>query len=217
MRRQSNNNRSTAGQIPAAEAVLADLARQLAAVTKDAERLRIQTPCSGVVFPPPRRTKATKQERRLPTWSGTPLDPANRGALLERGELLAIVAEPQAIEARLFIRQSDVDLLAVGDSVKLLFDGLAGERIEGRIVEISRDDSFDAPRNLVQGADVPTRRDESGEVRLIERSYQATVELNAIPPELMPGSRGKAVALGRSLTLGQRLSRWISGNFRFRL
>ncbi|MCC9605723.1 HlyD family efflux transporter periplasmic adaptor subunit [Blastopirellula sp. JC732] len=217
LHRQVNNDRTVAAQIPAAEAVLADLQRQLDVVSRDAERLTIKAPSDGVVLPPPLRVEAGQSQRQLPTWKGTPLEEKNRGALMQRGDLLAIVAESDRIEAQLLIHQRDVDLVNVGDNVELLFDGLTGAAVRGRIVEISRDEIVDAPRNLAQGAELPVEEGEAGEMSLVERSYQATVELESVPTKLLPGTRGKAVVLGRSLSLGQRISRWISGNFRFEL
>ncbi|TWT39369.1 HlyD family efflux transporter periplasmic adaptor subunit [Blastopirellula retiformator] len=217
LRRQLNNDRSVAAQIPAAEAVLADLQRQLDVVSRDAERLTIKSPSDGVVMPPPLRVEEGQSQRQLPSWTGTPLQQQNRGALLQRGDLLAIVAESNQMEAQLLIHQRDVDLVNVGDEVKLLFDGLTGSTIQGKIVEISRDEVIAAPRNLAQDAQLPVEEGEAGEMSLVERSYQATVQLDSVPIKLLPGTRGKAVVLGRSLSLGQRISRWISGNFRFEL
>ncbi|PQO26309.1 HlyD family efflux transporter periplasmic adaptor subunit [Blastopirellula marina] len=217
LRRQVNNDRTAAAQIPAAEAVLEDLQRQLDVVAKDAERLTIRAPSDGVVVPPPLRVAGQQSLRQLPAWSGTPLDESNRGALLERGDMLAIVAESNRIETQLLIHQRDVDLINVGDRVQLLFDGLPGAALQGRIVEISRDEVLAAPRNLAQGAELPVEKGVTGEAALIERNYQATVELDNVPTTLLPGTRGKAVVLGRSLSLAARVSRWINGNFRFEL
>lgn len=217
LHRQANNDRTAAAQIPAAEAVLADLQRQLDVVDRDAERLTIRAPSDGVVVPPPLRVESQLRRRRLATWSGTPLDEANRGALLERGEMLAIIAASNRIETQLLVHQRDIDLINVGDRAELLFDGMPGAALTGRIVEISRDEVLAAPRNLAQGSELPVEPGEAGEASLVERSYQATVELDDVPTALLPGTRGKGIVLGRSLSLAQRISRWISGNFRFEL
>ncbi|EAQ81969.1 HlyD family efflux transporter periplasmic adaptor subunit [Blastopirellula marina] len=217
LRRQLNNDPTAAAQIPAAAAVLTDLERQLEVVNRDVERLTIRAPSDGIVFPPPLRVEQPSSDRQLPSWSGTPLDLTNRGALLRRGEPLAIVAATNRIEAQLLVHQRDVDLIAAGDAVELLFDGLSGSTIRGRIVEISRAELLAAPRNLAQGAEVAIQQGESGELALVERTYQATVELDSLPATLLPGTRGKAIVLGRSLSVGERISRWISGNFRFEL
>ena len=85
-----------AGEREAAARRIETLAAQLARRERDRAELRLPAPAAGRVLPPPRTTvpptAAASDDAPLPAWSGTPLDAENRGAWVEPGTLVALVA-----------------------------------------------------------------------------------------------------------------------------
>jgi putative peptide zinc metalloprotease protein len=41
------------------------------------------------------------------------------------------------------------------------------------------------------------------------------VQLETVPDHLLPGTRGRAIVIGRTQTIGQRVLRFLNLNFRF--
>ncbi|MEW4563967.1 HlyD family efflux transporter periplasmic adaptor subunit [Bremerella sp. JC770] len=213
---RSNNNPEAAAQIPTAESALADLQQRRLVLQKQKDQLTIRAPVDGVVITAPHRIDKQESERFLTRWSGSPLDEKNRGCLLERGELLCLIGDASALQARLFVDQDQIELIRAGDPVSILFDGSSIHSLQGTVQEVSTDQSVQIPRNLSANAALGLERKEDGSVALVDGAYSVRVKLDErSPQEILPGTCGRAVVVGRTQTLWQIVSRFVQLNFRF--
>lgn len=213
---RSNNNPEAAAQIPTAESALADLQERRAVLQRQIDQLTIRAPVDGVVIPAPHKIEQEKSDRFLAQWSGSPLDEENRGCLLHRGELLCMIGDADALQARLFVDQDQIELIRTGDPVSILFDGNSVHSIQGTVKEVSTDQSVQIPRNLTANAALGLERKEDGTVALIDGAYSVTVLLDEkSSQDVLPGTCGRAVVVGRTQTLWQIFSRFVQLNFRF--
>ncbi|MFN3148375.1 site-2 protease family protein [Bremerella sp.] len=213
---RSNNNPEAAAQIPTAESALADLQERRLVLQRQLDQLTIRAPVDGVVIPAPRRIEKGESDRFLGQWSGSPLDEKNRGCLLRRGELLCLIGDADALQARLFVDQDQIELIRAGDSVSILFDGNSVHSIQGTVKVVSTDQSVQIPRNLAANAALGLERKEDGTVALIDGAYSVTVVFDeSASYDILPGTCGRAVVVGRSQTLWQIVARFVQLNFRF--
>lgn len=213
---RSNNNPEAAAQIPTAESALDDLQQRRQVLQRQLDQLTIRAPADGVVIPAPHKNAREESDRFLAQWSGSPLEEKNRGCLLQRGELLCLIGDAHALQARLFVDQDQIELIRAGDAVSILFDGNSIHSIQGTVKEVSTDQSVQVPRNLTANAALGLERKEDGTVALIDGAYSVTVVLNEnSPQEILPGTCGRAVVIGRTQTLWQIASRFVQLNFRF--
>ncbi len=148
--------------VPAAKATLADLEERLAQLERDAKRLTLVAPCDGTVLPPPNVPRDSGDRQKLEGWAGTPLEDRNRGSYLEPGTLVALVGQPDRCEAILHVAQSDVELVAEEQRVRMVLDHLPGKVFDGQVVEIAKLDLELMPRELAAAGDVPSRTDHAG-------------------------------------------------------
>jgi hypothetical protein len=213
LRGQQGSDPAAAAQIPTAEEALADLETRLKERLQDRDRLTLATPRAGTVLPPHRQpSKAGAGE--LPSWTNTPLDPRNRGALLETGTVVCLVGDPDRLEATLVIDQTDSELIRPGQQVQIRFAELQGESLTGTIAAIGELDLKIAPRELVIAGDLPSRIDESGAPRPLSTSYQARVEFG--PSQrlaLRNGAIGRAKISVESQSIATRVIRYLRQTF----
>ena len=212
----ANNNPEASSQIPTAESALGDLLEQEAILKRKTNQLAIRAPADGVVLSAPHKMNDAESERLLPSWSGNPLDERNLGCYLQRGELLCLIGDRSAIEARLLVRQDQIELIRPGDTVSILFDGMATEAVSGTMKDISTDHASQVPRNLAANPTWGVERRPDGTLALADGAYSATVELDQeSTSKILPGTSGRAVIVGRSQTVWQIVARFLQLNFRF--
>ena len=216
LRGQQGSDPAAAAQIPTAEETLADLEARLAERRRDHQRLTLTAPQAGEVLPPHYRPPQTAPDA-LPTWSGTPLDPRNRGAYLETGTLVCLVGDPRRLEATLVIDQADIDLIRVGQKVQIRLDESPGAPLQGTIATIGALDLKVAPPALVIAGELPSKIDAAGVPRPLSTSYQARVELDpATDRGLRYGALGRAKITAAPESLAGRLLRYIRQTFETR-
>ena len=206
-------------QIQPLEATLAALNKQINEKRIDLERLTLVSPVSGTVLPPPELPMRQNQDKQLPHWSGTPLDPENHDAYLEQGVLFCLVGDPHKMEALLVVDQEDIEYLKKGQLVDVKLDQLPAETLQGEIVEIAAEPLAVSPRHLSNkaGGELATKTDDSGVERPLNTSYQVRVPIDDPENLLRIGLRGRGRIHGRPQTLGHRLWRYITQTFNFRL
>lgn len=212
----ANNNREASSQIPTAESALEDLLEQAEVLQRKTNQLTIRAPADGVVLSAPHKMSGEESERLLPSWSGNPLAARNRGCFLQRGELLCLIGDRSAIEARLLVRQDQIELIRPGGTVSILFDGMATQAVAGKIKDISTDQASQVPRNLAANPTWGIERRPDGTLKLTDGAYSATVDLDEkTTTKILPGTSGRAVIVGRSQTVWQIVVRFVQLNFRF--
>lgn len=124
-------------KLPTAEAEVARLEERLTQLQSEQARLALRAPRRGVILPPP-QTPPPRNEVTLAHWSGTPLEPHNRGAWLEPATLVALVGNPEQTEIVLAIDERDVERVQPGQEVRVQLDQLGGRVVTGHIVEVAR-------------------------------------------------------------------------------
>jgi putative peptide zinc metalloprotease protein len=183
---------------------------------------------AGVVIPAPPRP-SRPEAGRLPTWSGSPLDPKNLGATFAESDLICRVGDPNDLEALLVVDQADIELVehAMHDDdeppkVDLQLDAYPGETLTSRIVELAKVDLKVTPASLSSqaGGRLDTKTDPTGVQRPMSTSYQARVPLDDqgdLHGLLCTGLRGRAKVHTRKQSLGKRIYRYLARTFHFEL
>lgn len=208
--------RDAGSEIPATQQALADVEQRLQKRLEEHARLKLTSPTVGVVLPP-RHRPSRLTPGRLETWSGSPLDEANRGAYLETGTLFCLVGDPDRLQAMLVVSQTDIEFVRVGQEVRLQLDQLAGRYLSGEIMEISKIDVETVPPELVAGGNLPVRTGIDGTAQLIGVFYQVNVAVSDHPYKLLPGAAGQARIHTASMSLAKRILRYLSSTFRLQL
>jgi putative peptide zinc metalloprotease protein len=196
---------------------------QLKKKERDLEQMRIVAPVAGTIIPPPRaRDRPRNEDAELPLWSGTPFDPSNLGANMSSDgpqNLFCQIGDPNAWEALLVIDQDDVDLVREGQEVRLMFDESAYHVYISTITQSSTDVMDQAPARLAStnGGPLPAKAEPDGTVRPISTSSQAVAPLDNSSGLLRNGLIGRARITTEPRTLSQRIGRYLSRTFNFKI
>jgi putative peptide zinc metalloprotease protein len=217
---QSIANPRIADQIPQIQEAMSATQGQLAEKKRDLERLRLVAPIAGVVLPPTMTPQRERDDEKLPVWSGTPLDPENRGATLEQGVLYCQIGDPHRLEAVIIVDQADRNIVRQGQSVDIKLEGIPFKTWRGEIVEIAEDPLKVTPQRLKtsSGGELPTKTDPStGIEKPMSTSYQARVPIDDPDGTILLGIRGQARVYTTWIPLGTRLWRLIAHTFNFKM
>ncbi|HEX5470304.1 MAG TPA: hemolysin D [Lacipirellulaceae bacterium] len=210
-------------QIEPTRNALASTEEQLSQREGDRDLLRLVAPRDGTVLPPPLVEKQGDDSVHLPKWSGSPLDPENIGSHLMKGTKLCQIGDPNQMEARLALDQSDVELLEnkVDWPVEIMLNQTADVVYVSKIESVSNDTIKTTPPHLssLHGGDLPTKMDASGVPRPLSTVYQATVPLPKSDPHhlLRIGLVGRAKITAPPRTLWSRVVRYLWKTFNFDL
>ncbi len=218
--RQSFRNYRVADQIPQVDEAIRAVEEQREEKQRDKERLELVAPVSGTILPPPLTTRHEPDEERLPLWSGTPLDPENRGAVFEPGVLFCQVGDPKQLEAVLIVDQADRNIVREGQAVDLKIEGFPSMTIHSKITEIAESELKVTPQRLStqSGGEVPTKTDPAtGIQRPMSTSYQARAPIDDPDGLLRLGLRGQARVYTDWVPLGTRLWRVVAHTFNFKM
>jgi putative peptide zinc metalloprotease protein len=221
---QRNSNEKIGVQLAPARDAVAAIAAELAEARKDRARLLIRAPHAGTIMPPPATQPgetdrhAVSSNGRLPTMSGTPLDPQNLGCHLKTGDLLCLIGDPTQMEAQVIVDQGDIEFVREGQEIEIKLDELPGHTLCGVIEEVSRSDLKASPRNLSNkaGGELATTTDVAGVERPLSTSFQARVRLENPDGLLRLGLRGTAKIHAGRQTLAARFYRYLSQTFRIK-
>jgi putative peptide zinc metalloprotease protein len=177
-------------------------------------------PEAGTVLPPTMKPRREDNEKQLPPWTGTPLEPENIGAYLERSELFCQIGDPKRLEAVMVIDQSDRSLIREGQNVDLNLAGFPSTAIRSQIAEIAEKEMDVTPQRLSTkaGGELPSKADPHTNIEKPQStSYQARVPIDDPEGKFRLGLRGQARVHTDWLSLGARLWRLLSHTFNFKL
>ena len=214
--RRADDPEATA-QIPTAAEELAQAEDRLRQRQNDFRRLTLAAPVGGDVLPPPDVAELDHASRELPTWSRTPLEERNTGCWLDTGTVLCIIGKPRAFEALVVIGQSEIELIRVGQSVRIQLDQLPETVLRGTVSEIAGVNLESIPAELIGARDTAILKDNSGNLRPAETSYQARVTLAGKNLPVSLRARGRAKISVDPLPLGRQLYRLFRETFHFKL
>jgi len=194
-----------AAQLQVAEEMLADVEQQLRQRQRDAEALVLKSPVAGLVMEPPAVPYRAAVDQRLPSWMGTPMEDKNTQCYLERGTLFCLVGDPARQEAVLFIDETDVQYVRLGQRVRMQFAVAPTEVLTGRIEEVAKRNILTVPHELAAEQDLANRPDSSGSRRPLRTTYSVRVGLDEHEVGLLTGARGSAKISVEPQSLAQRL------------
>lgn len=217
---RSRTDKSLSAQIDTQEELLESIQSLRAKTEEEIERLTVRAKRDGYVISPPQRAPQDTQDGRLPGWTGSPLEPRNRGALLTADDVVCEIGTPDAFEAVLIIDQGDVQLVRVGQPVELKFDSRRLSTFSGMITEKSNEPLNSATMSMSSqtGGDLQTEIDpKTGAIKPRNVSYQARVPIQVDDVPIRPGYRGSAKVHVDPMSLGGRLWRVIAKTFNFEL
>ena len=213
-----------AQRIPRLEALRNSAQELLRKEQDDFAKLQMKAPQQGTVIPAPIRRSPPKEEGRLPRWSGSLLDPVNRGAFVNPSEndVLCMIGDPEQFEALLYVEEADKDFIKPGQSVRIKLDAYAGQLLEATIEDSKAISSepvkYISPSMTVQsGGKIPAQTDPSGRAEPLKPTFQVTVDLPGDPRLYRPGMRGRAKVSVDPRSLGWRFLRLATRTFRFDL
>lgn len=181
--------------------------------------LTLTAPVGGVVLPPPEKKKDPSVDGHLPSWHGSLLRKENRGALVDRDDVVCLVGDPGAFEAMLVIDQADLPFVKEGLEAMIRLDSYTAETLNGSIVDIAGADMEVASPMLsnMTGGQVAVVTDAAGVQRPQSASYEARVPLAELPVALSIGMRGRAKIKATPQTLLQRGWRLLNRTFHFNI
>lgn len=181
-----------AAQLQVAEEMLADVEQQLAQRRREEQALLLRAPAAGLVMEPPAVPNHPATKQALTAWSGTPLDAKNLHCFLERGTLLCLIGDPSQQEAVLFVDETDVQLVRMGQRVRLQFSILPNTILAGEVQEIAQRNLVSVPRELAADQLLENRPDDEVSRRPVRTTYSVRVTLDEHDGHLLAGARGWA-------------------------
>ncbi|MDG2223395.1 MAG: hemolysin D [Rubripirellula sp.] len=217
---RSRNDVALVAQLETQTELLKSIKELRAETEEEVGRLTILSKRSGYVIPPPDRPSQETGDGRLPSWTGSPLDLKNRGALLTADDVICEIGTADAFEAVLIIDQGDVQLVRENQTVDMKLDSRRMASFSGVITEKSTEplDSASMSMSSQTGGDLQTEIDPTtGQIKPRNVSYQARVPLSVDDTPLRPGYRGSAKIHVDPMSLGSRLWRLIAKTFNFEL
>ena len=202
-----------AAQIPATREALAEVEQELRQREHERDQLILAAPCDGTVLPPPGRRAPEVVAGELPPAEGVRLDERDRGTWLPTGTLYCRVGSPSRLEAILHVEQNDVDLVEVGQRVRIVPDQRRGDLLDGTLEEIGQVEQPHGDR-----PETEARRNPGG-WKPIEPgnrvNYQARVRFAGPPPRLSIASGGRAKIAVAPQSLAVRAYRSLCGLLHF--
>lgn len=153
------------------------------------EKLSIKAVRAGVLFPPQTKPPEPTGTGRLPSWSGSPLDPRNQGAMLDTGALVGWVGDRDRFEALALLDEEDVERVSPGQRVRLQLAVWPGRTFTGQVREVARRDAESAPQELIRTGRIAARRDSS---RPRDTYFQARITLDPTELPLVNRAQGES-------------------------
>jgi putative peptide zinc metalloprotease protein len=191
---------AAARMIPSAEAELAAAEGQLAEQQRMADALVIRAPAAGRVLAPPPRARESLADGMLQRWSGSPLETRNRGAWIDPGTPLAVVATPGGWVAWAGVDQADTPAVEVGQPARLVLDERPAAIYEAHVAAVRRRARDNHSAHLAAASD-RSRRD--AEFLGDDRYHVVELALDDPPAELFAGARGTVKITAAESTLGK--------------
>lgn len=199
------------------------VSEQLDQKLRDFKRLELTAPTAGVIIPPPYRQPRNSDSRlELASWTGTPLNKRNLGATLvptSSENLFCMVGDPNSWDAVLVINQRDLDWVAEGQEVRLMFEESPYYVFVSKIQYLATRelDALSPQLASTSGGPVPAQQEIDGAVKPLATSYQGVVELDNTLGLFRSGLIGQARIKTQPRTLASRLWRYLGRTFNFDL
>lgn len=202
--------------IPAAEDAVRSAGARLATLAARAADLELRSPAAGRVLPARNLPRRPWDAIEPGAWSGTPLDPENRGVWLPEQTQLCWVGTAEQLRMVVMVPQYQIDLIDADAPVTLIPVSAPDRRRSGRVVERSASPVLVVAREFRVNRLIATRPEHPD--RPLETMFRAEVELtdgDGIP--LPVYSTGTATIACQRMSLVSRIWRALCHTFSFRL
>jgi putative peptide zinc metalloprotease protein len=206
-------------EIPETRKSIASTRQQLEQWEKRKSQLVLRAPHAGTVLPAPSQTATPEVDGRLPTWSGSPFQPKNLGAHIQRQQVCWI-GDPNRWEAMLVVDQADIEFVRPGQKAWLLMEQMPLSSLATSVEDVSPEPLAYAPRHLSNkaGGELATETDVGGEKPQSPQYQARSVELDTEYAGLLRmGLRGQAKIRTDPQTLWSRFWRFVRQTFNFKL
>jgi putative peptide zinc metalloprotease protein len=218
--KQRYSDDSAIDQLDAAREMLASAEKQYLQKKDELDRLTIKAPAAGTIIPPPSRSeKAASAPGRLRSWTGTPFDQKNLGALILPTDPICIVGDPADVQAVLVVDQAYIDLVKEGQAVRCLLEANTHRAYDSKIESIAAIEvqAVSKSSSTQAGGRLETKADPSGMFKPLNTSYQAAAPLGNSAGRLQVGMQGQARIYTGWQPLGRRMYRFLAKTFNFDL
>ena len=185
-----------ASRISVAEKNVATVQASYLIFQDELKRTNLVAPQAGVVFPAPRRIPEAQtldraaQSNRTRLASGL-LDSSNANCFVRSSEHLLTIADPESRKIIMFVDETDMDYVAVGQTVRLGLDRFPGRIFEGSVEQVFTDQS--------------TQGSEQADDAEPAKRFLVSVGIKEIPEQAVAGSVGQAKIRVPSQSIGKRL------------
>ncbi|MCY2968927.1 MAG: HlyD family efflux transporter periplasmic adaptor subunit, partial [Planctomycetota bacterium] len=210
---------TAAAQIPAAREAEQSLARRTEKKQRDVEQLSIRATVEGKLLPPVPRTPPPRPTLELADWNGEPLSDHNLGCWLDAGTLLGQIANENSLSPTLLVGQHDVDLVRIGQTVRMRFDARPSEVVLGEVVEIAAEPVAARSFNVLEGSSGRQEQGVEGNSPGPKNSgvrFACRVRLVGSKNSLPLRDSGVARISIEPATAVEQAGRWLRQTFRFR-
>lgn len=194
------------------------LQQRLNETEQELANLQVRAPRAGIVMPAPPKPKGAAGGD-LQGWSGSLLDPANRGAYVLGTDRICLVGDPDAMEVVLAIDQADIDFVKSDDPLDLQLDAFPGRTMKTTVEVVSKKPLTTVPAALSSqaGGALDTVTGENGEPEPLSTTYPARAHLPNSQREFVYGMRGRAKIYTGWQPLGRRIYRYVARTFHFEM
>ncbi len=211
LRSRRGTSRADATRIPVVESALKEAIKQRQLQQDVAQRLKLTSPKDGRVFAAPTtaspQTMNRDDDRHPRFWTGTPMQPINRGAWLDEGTVVCVVGDPSQREAVVLVPQDQIEWIRTRQRATLLLADRKRGSVTGEVIEISATPirEFSEPGDRVAGVDDP--------IALAAPRYQVRILLDETPHGLPARMTGLArISVDHSSFLA-RIGRFLRQSF----
>lgn len=205
LRQSRSTNQVSSSRLTAIEKALATASKRLSLLNKNARELEIIAPRNGRLFSARPRADVTTVSHSAGFWTGTPLQPWNRGAWLESGTEIGLVGDASAREAVLLVAQQEVERVQANQHVTFRFADHRRSQITGRVIDIGTSPADDIPPELNIGGDSEVGRSPRYliRVRLDDTSFPIPIQ-----------TTGHAKIKVDSESIAKRMARFLADTLR---
>ena len=202
LERRRTGDESVKFSLPASQSALKAARDRLSQLEQQRKHLEVLSPVDGTIIAPPNRLA----DEQLASWTGSPLDQTNRGAVLQEATLLCYIGKPDKHEAVVLVPQESIQLIRKGQPAELQLTSAPGRKTEGVVTDISPEPTTLFAREIIAAGLLPVQTTEA------DRYFEVTVQLNT-QTTLSTYAPGNVKITCEPMPLGRRFLRLIRQTF----
>lgn len=176
VRNRRGSDHAAADHIPTLTQAIEETHHQIQLIDDELDETIVRATTCGKWYPKRLAAEVNADDRQATFYSGNAIAPINRGAVLTPGTKLGVIGSPTAREATVYLDQSDITDIHVGDRVTLAMADRPRSTVTGRVIQ-TFGSPVDPPAPLSQAGLIrPTSID--GQVAPL---YTVQIEIDPLP------------------------------------